>query len=74
MALEFRYFDGSMWLANWDSVASGRLPRAIEVQLRFVPAENKQLSWLNAGVNRSTESVRLVMHVPAADPIPEDEP
>ncbi len=73
-AMEFRYFDGVTWLTGWDSVAMGRLPRAVEVQLRFASAEVKRNSLLNAGVNRSTQIVRLVMHVPAADPVPEEEP
>lgn len=73
-AMEFRYFDGVTWLTSWDSVALGRLPRAVEVHLRFAPAEAKRNALLNAGVNRSTQTVRLVMHVPAADPAPEEEP
>jgi prepilin-type N-terminal cleavage/methylation domain-containing protein len=72
-ALQFRYFDGMVWHAAWDSVAMGRLPRAVEVQIGFAPAEAKRSAWLNAAVDRSTEKVRLVIYVPAADPVPEED-
>lgn len=74
VAIEFRYFSGVTWLNSWDSVSMGRLPRAVEVQFRFAPAEMKRTALLNVGVNRSTQTVRLVMHIPAADPVPEEEP
>jgi prepilin-type N-terminal cleavage/methylation domain-containing protein len=31
--LTFQYYDGTLWWPEWDSVAYGRLPRAIEVTL-----------------------------------------
>lgn len=71
--LQFRYFDGVQWLTVWDSVSAGRLPRAVEVQIRFAPAEVKKTSWLNAAVNKSTESARRVIFLPASDPVPEEE-
>ena len=33
MAVRFRYFDGGEWLEAFDSLAAGRLPRAVEVTL-----------------------------------------
>jgi len=73
VAVEFRYFDGLQWLPAWDSVSSGSLPRAVEVQLRFAPPPPARSVWLNAAVNKSTETVRLVIYIPAADPVPEAE-
>jgi hypothetical protein len=72
IGLQFRYFDGMMWQPAWDSASAGRLPRAVEVLIRFAPPEPKWSVWLNAAVNRSTETVRMVMTVPAADPVPEE--
>jgi len=56
----------------WDSVSFGRLPRAIEMQIRFAPPSSGQATWLNQAVNRSTETARVVISVPAADPLPEE--
>jgi type II secretory pathway component PulJ len=72
IGLQFRYFDGVTWHPSWDSVAFGRMPRAVEVLIRFAPPAVKQTARLNAGVNRSTETVRLVIYIPAADPAPEE--
>lgn len=72
IGLQFRYFDGVNWQTMWDSTASGRLPRAVEVQLQFAPAPTRAISWLSDAGNRSTQTVRLVVHLPAADPVPEE--
>ena len=72
IGLEFEYFDGMMWQPAWDSVAYGRLPRAVQVRIRFAPPQVKP-TWLTAAVNQSTEIVRLVVYIPAADPVPEEE-
>jgi prepilin-type N-terminal cleavage/methylation domain-containing protein len=72
VGLQFRYFDGTTWYAAWDSSSAGRLPRAVEVLVRFAPPEPKRATWLNAAVNQSTETVRLVIIVPSADPVPEE--
>lgn len=71
--LQFRYSDGVQWLTMWDSVSAGRLPRAVEVQIRFAPAQANKTSWLNAAVNQSTQSARVVIFLPASDPVPEEE-
>lgn len=73
VAVQFRYFDGLQWLPAWDSVSYGSLPRAVEVQLQFAPPPPARTAWLNAAVNKSTETVRLVIYIPAADPAPEAE-
>ena len=72
IALEFRYFDGVTWLTSWDSVSMGALPRAVEVQIGFAPPESKKQAWLNHAVNKSTQTARLVMFLPASDPVPEE--
>jgi type II secretory pathway component PulJ len=69
--LEFEYFDGAMWQATWDSIAYGRLPRAVQVRIWFAPAPVRP-TWLNPRVNPATEMVRLVVYIPSADPVPEE--
>ncbi len=39
LAFELRYFDGTLWSAEWDSVSRQGLPAAIEVSLRLRSAE-----------------------------------
>ena len=72
IAMEFRYFDGIAWQSSWDSPSVGRLPRAIEVQLGFAPPASRQQSWLNDAANPSLRRIRLVIFLPAADPLPEE--
>lgn len=39
VACRFRYFDGSVWRNDWDSIANEGLPVAIEVVLRLMPLD-----------------------------------
>jgi prepilin-type N-terminal cleavage/methylation domain-containing protein len=32
-AVQFRYYDGSQWLDQWDSISEGGLPQAVEISL-----------------------------------------
>ncbi len=42
--LEFRYFDGSAWLSNWNSQSQGRLPVAIEMRFELKKPEPLETS------------------------------
>ena len=40
VGLEFRYFDGSGWAGQWNSLTQRSLPAAVEVRLTLKPAES----------------------------------
>ena len=70
--LQFRYFDGTAWLSQWDSAAAGALPRAVEVTLSInVNADEVNQSPLAAGLPTdaasSSEIYRFVVALPLAD-------
>lgn len=58
----FRYFDGSQWLDQWDSVAMGRLPRAVEIEIGF-DMENSTLRDFDE--KKHSGRYRLVVAIPA---------
>ncbi|ADG69450.1 hypothetical protein Plim_3638 [Planctopirus limnophila DSM 3776] len=72
-SISFRYFDGLAWLESWDSPTMQALPRAIEVTLQFVPAENRLGTIFNAGVSPMSNQATFVIAVPLADPKPPEE-
>lgn len=72
-SISFRYFDGLTWLESWDSPTMQALPRAIEVTLQFVPAENRLGTIFNAGVAPMSNQATFVIAVPLADPKPPEE-
>lgn len=77
--IEFRYFDGSDWLSEWDSVEQGAFPMAIEVSLAFDPLR----VWNRSSMASTDETARVsgeelqyyrtVIHLPMAEPPPEEE-
>ena len=69
-ALAFRYFDGTNWQTEWDSVVNGYLPRAVEVSIAFPPPANAGGPLANVTVSSSTNQFRTVILVPVADPLP----
>jgi len=60
--IRFRYFDGSQWLDQWDSVAMRRLPRAIEIVIGFSEAD---FALRDFDEKQHSGSYRLVVAVPA---------
>jgi hypothetical protein len=85
VTLEFRYFDGTAWLTEWDTQASGGLPQAIEVAVAIntrsadeVVASGSPLSQdgvseplaLQSGGNIKVYS--QVIRIPSAKPLEED--
>ncbi|MBW3597195.1 MAG: type II secretion system protein GspJ [Planctomycetes bacterium] len=77
--LEFRYFDGVGWLLEWDSELMGGLPVAVEIALaitprRFLETGEDAVFGASAGEYFPGEIVyRMVVRLPAAQPIPPPE-
>lgn len=67
--LQFRYFDGYSWVAEWDSTEMGRLPRAVEVSLGFLNQEYRPASTTNSPGSVSITTVKHVIQVPASTPV-----
>ncbi|MDP1796498.1 MAG: hypothetical protein Q8K78_03410 [Planctomycetaceae bacterium] len=67
-SIQFRYFDGLAWMTEWDTVATGVLPRAIEVTILFEPPPSRGL-MTNATVAPGSELYRTVIPVPTSDPV-----
>ncbi len=64
--IRFRYFDGIAWHDAWDSVVIQRLPRAVEVTIRFRPAD---VSATRLGGSALTDDYRQVILMPLSEPI-----
>jgi hypothetical protein len=71
--LQFRYFDGVSWSANWDSATSGALPRAVEITIGFEAPENVSGYLGNSEVSPTTQTFRLVVAIPVSDPLPAED-
>jgi hypothetical protein len=67
--LQFRYSDGLSWYDEWDSATIGSLPRAVEVTIGLEPPPQRSGFLLSPAVNTVTDSYRLVIAVPVADPL-----
>jgi hypothetical protein len=79
VALEFAYFNGLEWLLEWDTQQDGGLPLAIEIVLVVradpeVPPVTTPLAGtgIRYGQNGLDHVYRLVVHLPAADPLTEN--
>jgi hypothetical protein len=69
--LEFRYFDGTDWLTEWDSEAMGSLPLAVEITIGIDPSGGRELEEMDVGQaadatqQMAAETLhRLVVHLP----------
>jgi len=78
--LEFRYFDGTQWLTEWDSSTLGGLPVAVEITIGIDPAYGLDQASTDVAQMREvsmsdmTEYMfRLVVRIPTAKPLPLDE-
>lgn len=74
--LSFRYFDGNDWQDAWDSVEMDRFPMAIEIVLVLDPARltSERGTYSYNGFNEETmQRIRKVIHLPIAEPPPEEE-
>lgn len=68
--VQFRFFDGVTWYTVWDSEEAGRLPRAVEVTITFMPPQTKVGPALRVAVSQSTNTFRSVVLIPVSDPLP----
>ncbi len=75
ISLQFRYFDGLNWLAEWDSVSAQRLPNAVEITLglrRLISEEEQRANLFNselrAAASEVIETRRHVVALPLAEP------
>ncbi|MHB1034233.1 MAG: type II secretion system protein GspJ [Pirellulales bacterium] len=74
--LEFRYFDGTEWVTEWDSNARQGLPMAVEIDLWVQSAERVRRSQLmgslaaslGLGQELDLTPYRLVVALPGAEP------
>jgi len=60
-AIVFRYFDGSQWLKEWDSVAQNGLPPAVEINLAITRQHPRN------NVNPQPITYRMVVNIPTAN-------
>jgi len=73
--LEFRYYDGTQWVSEWDSASLGGLPLAVEVAIALVPDPALEDTVAAGslfdviGIEQENYSVyRLLVQLPAALP------
>ena len=66
--VQFRYFDGTIWLDMWDSTAYGALPQAIEVTFGFRGPPEQDSTLVGNSTWTVEEYVRHVIHVPISEP------
>ncbi|WP_145198426.1 prepilin-type N-terminal cleavage/methylation domain-containing protein [Thalassoglobus polymorphus] len=70
--VQFSYFDGTAWLASWDSREIGGLPRAVKVTFGIwqQPAKTSQKGYQYSGTG-TVFNVEHVFHIPLAIPLME---
>jgi len=75
--LQFRYFDGTQWYDQWDSLEMDALPLAVEVTLFLdTGAETAENGMVNPITNQVTDSdsyFRMIVAIPTAVFIGEEE-
>ena len=69
--INFRYWDGSTWVVQWDSAAMIGLPRAIEVTLEvdFNAAEGFRSRFKKQKKQEPLRTYRAVIALPISRPI-----
>jgi len=73
--LEFRYFDGTDWVEEWDSTALGGLPVAVEIGVAIRRADsqandsNVQFGGDLSTVTEEELVFRLLVRIPTATPL-----
>jgi hypothetical protein len=78
--LQFRYFDGAMWVEEWDTETYGGLPVAVEVTLGITPMRFLQMDEDDVPFGGTTDELyqgevyyRMCVRLPAARPLPPPE-
>lgn len=79
-SIQFQYFDGVGWYPEWDSDALGGLPLAVEIVITVAPLDMVTINQFTTAtvdptqVDLQQRTYRLVVRLPAAEPIlPEEE-
>ncbi len=65
--LQFRYFDGTTWVTEWDSASAGGLPWAVEISITLSDAGAVPVASGSASLNSSETTYRLVVALPLAE-------
>jgi len=80
VALQFRYFDGTEWLDEWNSKEEGGLPVAVEIAIAIESLEDgdrpRALSSASLDANKTEQGdviYRLTVHLPAARPTTDED-
>ena len=71
--IQFRYWDGEEWLAEWNSEEQGGFPVAIEVQVVIDPERETEGGSYDDLERLEVETIRTVIHLPVAEVPEEDE-
>lgn len=74
VSIKFQYWDGSEWVADWNSDEMGGLPVAVEVTLTLASQEASSPQSSGSGASASSseneaapaKEYRMVIHLPAA--------
>ena len=71
--IQFRYWDGEQWLAEWNSEEEGGFPLAIEILITIDPERESENVPANDLDRLEVETIRSVIHLPVAEVPEEDE-
>jgi prepilin-type N-terminal cleavage/methylation domain-containing protein len=77
-ALEFRYFDGTQWVEEWDSKQLQSLPVAVEIAIALAPIDDPDSPsagiglQLSPGLNDPGSVFRMVVRIPTGRPVDEE--
>lgn len=67
-SISFYYYDGTTWQVTWDSGTLGALPKAVEIVLELIPANNKKQATPQIG-SAENHVYRLIVAIPASKPV-----
>lgn len=77
VSMQFRYFDGTDWKTEWASEDEGGFPLAVEITLLLDSSRNAALAGKPGGLTGvdpdQVKPYRLVVNLPSAEIIPEEE-
>jgi hypothetical protein len=69
-SLQFQYFDGTQWLADWNSDEAGGLPTAVEIIMAIQPGLADAAAESDSAAPLPPAQIfRQVVHLPIAKPI-----
>jgi len=76
VGVQFRYFDGLEFFAEWDSTAREGLPMAVEITIEIAPLAEEYVERPSGAVSLAEEPAHLIyqllVHLPAAEPTDEE--